>query len=266
MKSTEKNLPGERWKIIHLPNDPSDRKRLAISDFGRVKSYSKTGKESLIAGTYQNGYSIIKLKLFSERTESGEKKLIALRKAIARVKAKYESLRLLASNRKAAKQVIATSRKEMAEIKQQLALLAIKYKGAKHDDELGRMINVSFLAHRLVAEKFCKRSPKRDLVIHLDYNKSNNKYSNLKWTNQLECTAHQMKNPNVIKAFKKRKGQRAVNRTSYKLNETNVINIKKQLVQGVKTSKIAKKHDVSETQIKRIARGDNWGNIKVPKK
>ena len=73
-------------------------------------------------------------------------------------------------------------------------------------------------------------------------------------------------NTAVIKAFKKRKGKRPENRNAFKLNETNVLSIKKQLARGTKLSELAKKHDVSETQIKRIQRGENWGDVKIPKK
>lgn len=242
MESSIKNLPRERWKNVKLANDPSKRKRLAISDFGRVKTYSKTGKESLIKGTLQNGYEIIKLKLFKNRGRAAEKKLSDLREQLTKLKSKSGK-----SN------------------KQGAASLQKRYKEEMHSDELGRMINISYLTHRLVAEQFCKKSPKRELVIHLDFDKRNNKYTNLKWCNQEEVTAHQMKNPAVIKAFKKRKGKRPESRTAFKLNETKVISIKRQLAKGVRLSELARKHDVSETQIKRIERGENWGDIKVPK-
>lgn len=243
MESSIKNLPRERWKIVKLPNDPSNRKRLAISDFGRVKTYSKSGKEGLIKGTLQNGYEIIKLKLFKDRSRAAGKKLVDLRTQLNAMKSKGS---------KANKQTLATLQK--------------KYKADMHSDELSRMINISYLTHRLVAEQFCKKSPKRELVIHLDFAKRNNKYSNLKWCTQEEVTAHQMKNPTVIKAFKARKGKRPESRTAFKLNETNVISIKRHLAKGLKLSDLAKKFKVSETQIKRIQKGENWGDIKVPKK
>lgn len=266
MNSPIKSLPRERWKNVKLEQDEPGKKRLAISDSGRVKTYSKTGKESLIAGTLQNGYEIVKLKLFETRTPSAEKKLKDLRNKVSKSKEEQERLRGLISDRKTNKQVLQSSRKQLAELKQQLPALAKSYKEQMHADELGRMINISHLTHRLVAAAFCKKSGKRELVIHLDFDKRNNKLTNLKWVNQLECTEHQMKNPAVIKAFKARKGKRPENRAAFKLNEINVISIKRQIAKKVKLSVIAKKYAVSETQIKRIERGENWGDIKVPKK
>ncbi len=265
MESIIKNLPGERWKVVSLPTIPSKRKRLAVSDKGRVKSYTKTGKESILMGTVQNGYEIIKLKLFTERSPIMEKKLESMRKQISRHKLNLISFRKQTSDRKAAKQIVANARKQVESIKQLLPAIQKKYTDEIHKDELARMINVSYLTHRLVAEYFCKRAPKKMLVIHLDFNKRNNKPSNLKWVNQEECTVHQLKNPNVIKAFKARKGKRYEDGAGIKLNQTKVAVIKRQLFNGVKPSKIAKKHNVSETQIRRIERGDNWGDIKMAK-
>lgn len=150
--------------------------------------------------------------------------------------------------------------------KQTLASLQKKYKEDMHADELSRMINISYLTHRLVAEQFCNKTSNRNLVIHKDFAKRNNKFTNLKWCTQEEVTAHQMKNPVVIEAFKARKGKRPENRTAFKLNETNVISIKRHLAKGVKMSELARKFKVSETQIKRIQKGENWGDIKIPKK
>jgi len=265
MEPSIKNLPKERWKNVKLENDDPKRKRLAISDLGRVKTFSKSGKESLIKGTLQNGYEIIKLKLFKDRGRTAEKRLNDMRKEIADHKSTIETLRIQASDRKANKQLKERSKKQLAELKQKLPLLQKQYKEAMHSDELQRMINISFLTHRLVADAFQKKSATRNLVIHLDFDKRNNKFTNLKWVNQVECTVHQMKNPTVIKAFKARKGRRPENRSAFKLNETKVIAIKKQLAKGVKLSMLAKKHNVSETQIKRIERGENWGDIKIPK-
>ncbi len=243
MESTIKNLPREKWKLVKIANDPSKRKRIAISDFGRVKTYSKSGKETIIKGTLQNGYEIIKLKLFKDRSRAAEKRLVDMRNQIADLKSK---------GKKANKQTLASLQK--------------KYKEDMHADELSRMINISYLTHRLVAEQFCKKTSNRNLVIHKDFAKRNNKFTNLKWCTQEEVTAHQMKNPVVIEAFKARKGKRPENRTAFKLNETNVISIKRHLAKGVKMSELARKFKVSETQIKRIQKGENWGDIKIPKK
>src|SRR5205823_698890 len=128
---------------------------------------------------------IIKLKLFRDRSRAADKRLSDLRQQVSDLKSKGKK----------------ANKKTFADLKK-------KYKTEMHADELSRMINISFLTHRLVAEQFNKKTPKRDLVIHKDYDKRNNKYSNLKWVSQEECTVHQMKNPAVIKAFKKRRGKR----------------------------------------------------------
>ncbi|MBI9034212.1 MAG: HNH endonuclease [Bacteroidales bacterium] len=60
--------------------------------------------------------------------------------------------------------------------------------------------------HRLVAEAFCSReSILHKFVIHLDYNKINNDFRNLRWVSQKELTTHNQLNPNVIRARKIKK-------------------------------------------------------------
>jgi len=71
--------------------------------------------------------------------------------------------------------------------------------------------------HRLVAETFFpKRRPDQNLIIHTDYNKANNKASNLMWASIAEKAKHQSKGPNKT-------------RTNAKLTETKVRLIKKRL-------------------------------------
>lgn len=115
--------------------------------------------------------------------------------------------------------------------------------------------------HRLVAEFFCDRaSEKEENVIHLDFNKWNNHYQNLKWVSRTEMFDHSRKSPNTAKAIEKRKGEI----TNSKLTETEVIRLKKKLKRGKNPLyKIAKEFGITHTQLNRIRRGENWGHIKI---
>ncbi len=110
--------------------------------------------------------------------------------------------------------------------------------------------------HKFVAEHFVENDdPSKVFVIHLDNNKSNNYYKNLKWVNQTELTEHQKK-VGVFDPIRRLKtGQN-------KLTETKVRLIKKRLKSG-KTKKkiIAKNFDISLTHLKRIESGENWGHL-----
>lgn len=113
--------------------------------------------------------------------------------------------------------------------------------------------------HRLVAELFCEKpGPEYRFVIHKNFVKDNNLYTNLQWVTQKELTEHNKKNPNVINS--KPKGRI----TNSKLTETEVIRLKMKLKRGKnKLYKIAKEFGITHTQLNRIRSGENWGHIKV---
>lgn len=115
--------------------------------------------------------------------------------------------------------------------------------------------------HRLVAELFVEReSDECNNVIHLDFNKKNNYYKNLKWVSRDEMFKHSQASPKTKIAIEKRKGEI----TNSKLTETEVIRLKKKLKRGKNPLyKIAKEFGITHTQLNRIRRGENWGHIKI---
>ncbi len=120
--------------------------------------------------------------------------------------------------------------------------------------------------HKMVAELFIPRQNKdQEYVLHLDYDKMNNQLYNLKWATYTEMRAHSLKSPAVKEAFKKFQEDN-IKRDGRKLTSTQVIRIKlKMKRQGEKFNvrKTAKEFSVSEMQIYRIKRGENWGHIQV---
>jgi len=114
--------------------------------------------------------------------------------------------------------------------------------------------------HKLVAEHFMeKESEDQKFVIHLDYDKTNNKFDNLKWASKSEMEAHQKNNPAYSKINRK-----GIIRNA-KLSETEVIRLKKYLKRNPNTrlKVIAKQYGITHTQLNRIRSGENWGHIKV---
>jgi hypothetical protein len=110
--------------------------------------------------------------------------------------------------------------------------------------------------HKFVAEHFVKNDdPSKKFVIHLDNDKKNNHWKNLKWVNQEELTEWH-KQHGVFDPIKRKK--LGLN----KLTETQVKLIKKRLKTG-KTKKkiIAKTFDISLTQLIRIEKGENWSHV-----
>ncbi len=114
--------------------------------------------------------------------------------------------------------------------------------------------------HKLVAQHFLEQKEDDIAVIHLDYDKLNNKAENLKWATKKEKEKHQFSNPE----FKNRKQKN--NKNHYKLTENKVRLIKRKLSDPNRKTRIkmiAKQFGVSEMQLYRIRSGENWGEVKI---
>jgi len=113
--------------------------------------------------------------------------------------------------------------------------------------------------HKLVAESFLKReNDQQTFVIHVDHDKLNNHYQNLKWVTKDVMVEHNRRNPNVL--------NRPVIRhnSNYKLTESKVKIIKKLLLNDKNRLKmIAKQFGITHTQLNRIRSGENWRNVTI---
>ena len=110
--------------------------------------------------------------------------------------------------------------------------------------------------HKLVAQHFLEKND-GIYVIHLNYDKTDNRVENLKWATKKEKEDHQFSNP-------KYKGVRRI--TNSKLNEGRVRMIKKKLNDPNRKTRlkmIAKQFGISEMQLYRIKSGENWGWFEV---
>ena len=120
------------------------------------------------------------------------------------------------------------------------------------------------LIHRLVGKYFLpKSSEKQKFIIHLDYDKENNYYKNLKWAKQEEVTSHARYNPSVIRAKENmRNNIRSGSGYNTKLTLAKVNQIKAFLNKGKTLRELSQKYSVSDMQIHRIKTGENWSYIK----
>ena len=116
----------------------------------------------------------------------------------------------------------------------------------------------SVYIHKAVAESFSeKSSEEQEYIIHLDFNRSNNKAENLKWVSEFEQKEYIKKRGEIFE-YKKSTGG-----GYFKLTAPQVAIIKKALLNGKTRKKmLAKRFGVTSTQIKRIERGENWANVK----
>lgn len=111
--------------------------------------------------------------------------------------------------------------------------------------------------HRFVAENFVERpTEEHEYIIHKDYDKANNNWTNLAWATEAEWKAHQKANPN--------RKPRPTRTKNYKLTETQVRMMKKLLKRGkTKRKIIAKQFGVSENCAYKIEKGIRWSHVVV---
>jgi hypothetical protein len=128
-----------------------------------------------------------------------------------------------------------------------------------------KVINRNILLHRVVAEQFLPNDDEqKTFVIHLDFDKNNNRVENLQWATQEQVQVHNQKNPTVIQSISNmvediRQGKRN------KLNPSKVLFIRNKLDDPKRKTRmkmLAKQFDVSEMQLYRIKRRENWGHLK----
>ncbi|MGK0412421.1 MAG: hypothetical protein ACJA1B_000616 [Polaribacter sp.] len=119
--------------------------------------------------------------------------------------------------------------------------------------------STSRYVHKLGAQHFIEKENEDQIyIIHLNYDKENNKVENLKRATKREKELHQFNNPTWDEIFKNK------SRDFAKLSVGKVKIIKRQLKnKNNRISMIAKRFGVSDTQIHRIKSGENWSDVQV---
>ena len=117
-----------------------------------------------------------------------------------------------------------------------------------------------FYPHKVIAEHFIPK-PKGegyDYIIHLDRDKKNNNWRNMKWVTQRQLFDDQKERGVGIYSREKQENAKHV-----KMTETKVALLKKRILEGkTKWRVLAKSFGITETQLRRIERGENWGHVK----
>lgn len=136
----------------------------------------------------------------------------------------------------------------------------------KYRDEEGVLRNKHFFFYKLIAEYFISKTEEdQNRVIHLDYVRNNDAIANLRWLNYADMLIHINKSPKLIENRKKLI-EFNLQADGLKLTVTKVMRLKKMLKRPERKTRnklIAKQFNISETQLKRIEKGENWGHIKV---
>ena len=136
----------------------------------------------------------------------------------------------------------------------------------KYRDDEGVLRNKHFFFYKLIAEYFISKTEEdQNHVIHLDYVRNNDAIANLRWVNYADMLIHINKSPKLIENRKKLI-EFNLQADGKKLTVTKVMRLKKMLKRPERKTRnkmIAKQFNISETQLKRIEKGENWGHIKV---
>lgn len=130
----------------------------------------------------------------------------------------------------------------------------------------GKRVSKTLFVYRLIAQLFIPKRSEEDVhVIHLDYSRDNDDVRNLRWVTLKEKFEHRNKNPKVINSPAKVRKTKLTS-DGAKLTLTKVIHLKKILKDPNRKTRakiLAKQFGISEMQVSRIKRGENWGHVNV---
>ena len=123
----------------------------------------------------------------------------------------------------------------------------------------------TYYIHRLIGDYFVKKSSEEEIyVLHMDFDKTNNHVSNLKWATKRQMELHQQNSPYVKKARALRLLKKP--QKGHKLTSTQVMHLKKKIFDPNRKTRLkilAKQFGISEMQLYRIKSGENWSHVKI---
>lgn len=255
----------EIWKEITLKEPFCNRYHLYVSNYGQIKKFSKISqKESILKQGRTEGYPSVNISFLPSIPEADQRYFSAIRTNIEALKKEIRLLykELKKCDGKDANFYAISKKIDTNEVL--LDKIQTNYKANYRKNEVKRKLTFGGLVHRFVATHFVEKpSEDHKFVAHLDFDKTNNHHSNLRWMTQKENTAHQQNSPYVIKAKANALANPRI--TRQKLTIHQVMVIKKSINDNIPLRKLAKRYKVSETQLLRIKRGINWAHIPAAK-
>ncbi len=246
----------EKWKPIVFDFEYTNQVRIEISNYGRIRTFNYLSDGHIRKlGLGKQGYPMFHARFFKPREESVAKRLAYLKEQSFKLARDLKAMK--ESNK--SKRLIAETTKLLEDFKQNLSK---KY----YADTAKRTIYYHEHIHRLVAYYFLRKPTSHQTIVgHIDYNKENNKADNLKWMTLEENYKHQRGSPAVIEYKAKKKVKTYKPNKVYKLTVTKVMLLKKLLNEGKPMPNLVRQFKITHTQILRIKRGINWGEIPAAK-
>lgn len=248
----------EEWKQIKLASPFKERYEMYVSNYGLMQRVLlSTGEKNTLKQPLTEGYPTSNLNVILPMSEEDLVYFTEIRLELHTLKKRISEINKLLLTEKKKRALTA----ELVKTEKLLKTQTAQYKRIYKKKELKRRYTFGGLVHRFVAMKFVEKpSEQHSFVAHMDFDKLNNHHSNLKWMTKEEITKHNLKNPSVIKS-KAKVLNGPVRRSNTKLLERDVMIIKKRINEGVSLSQLAKRYEVTETQLLRIKRGINWGKV-----
>lgn len=257
---------GEKWKVIKFDFRFTNNYELQVSNLGQLKAFNKFSDGEILQGSTINGYRIIRLKLYKPKDKKTQQALEDKHQQVIALQAKINGYKHALLSKKRTDPAAKKLKKQISDSMVTIKAMKTALRMARREDIKNRTMHYHSLIHRLVAEYFCKaKSPKHTVVGHLDYKKLNNKASNLKWMTPEENYRHQQSSPFVIAEKKDRVTLYKDHPRGAKLTVEKVAELKKLLNDGKRIKALVKKFKITDTQILRIKRGENWGSVQAAK-
>lgn len=254
------------WKEYTLVGAQDKTTRLEFSNFGEIKSFSVNCPDGrIINGGLQGGYPIIRFKRLGDMDEASSNLLEELQKEV-------EDLRSLIKEKNAILRKKTTTYEESRKIerylnprKELLDKLTKRLSKERAKINKKRSVYYQILVHKAVAELFIENDnpAEKQFVIHLNYDKKDNRIENLAWATKDEVVEHGLKSPKWIKHNLKLERREKPKRDYAKLSYSDVVFIKRKLDKGEPMARLARRFGVSDMQIHRIKTGENWGDVKL---
>lgn len=248
------NLEEEIWKPVSFEYEDLMVTTYEVSNLGRLRSFGKDFQGRIVKGGLTDGFKCLRLRVYLPQSLEVQQQLAAIREEISYFREKRRRLKKekadLLSIRRATESI---DKREK------------KWTKMNEKDKKKRITYPSILFHHLVAKSFLPEPVGKQVIIgHLDYDKLNNRADNLKWMTREEHTKHINQSPKVLAAKERRRlGLVAPRDKGHKLDSTQVLHIKKLLKKGWTQKKIAKNFGITDMQVSRIKRGENWGHVKL---
>lgn len=130
----------------------------------------------------------------------------------------------------------------------------------------GKIVRKPLFVYKVFAQYFVpKESEDQEHVLHLDFERANDKPENLKWATTRQRLDHHATSPHVAEARRKR-AESDRKSDGWKLTTTQVIRLKKMLADPNRKTRLrilAKQFGISEMQLYRIKSGENWSHITI---